>query len=89
MGKRPSGHGQFVRGIFVFPLTPLEAKDFFSKYIMAATTSIIGKFRYYYVLYMEEIEPGKAYVYKPDLVATTAGTDTGSVGTLGNVLLPE
>ena len=41
------------------------------------------------VLYMEEIEPGKAYVYKPDLVATTAGTDTGSVGTLGNVLLPE
>ena len=41
------------------------------------------------VLYMEEIEPGKSYVYKPDLVSNTAGIAAGSVGTLGNVLLAE
>jgi len=41
------------------------------------------------VLYMEEIEPGKSYVYKPDLVSNIASIAGGSVGTLGNVLLTE
>jgi hypothetical protein len=41
------------------------------------------------VLYMEEIEPGKSYVYKPDFVSNIAGIAAGSVGTLGNVLLAE
>ena len=41
------------------------------------------------VLYMEEIEPGKSYVYKPDLVSNIASTAAESVGTLGNVLLAE
>ena len=41
------------------------------------------------VLYMEEIEPGKSYVYKPDLVSNIASIAAGSVGTLGNVLLAE
>ena len=41
------------------------------------------------VLYMEEIEPGKSYVYKPDLVSNITGSDAAPVGTLGNVLLAE
>jgi hypothetical protein len=41
------------------------------------------------VLYMEEIEPDKSYVYKPELVSNIAGIAAGPVGTLGNVLLAE
>ena len=41
------------------------------------------------LLYMEEIEPDKSYVYKPDLVSNIAGIAAGPVGTLGNVLLAE
>ena len=41
------------------------------------------------VLYMEEIEPGKSYVYKPNLVSNITGITPEAVGTLGNVLLAE
>jgi len=41
------------------------------------------------VLYMEEMEPDKAYVYRADAASNAASHAPGAVGTLGNVLLPE
>ena len=41
------------------------------------------------VLYMEEIEPDKAYVYRSDTASNAADIASGAVGTLGNVLLLE
>jgi hypothetical protein len=41
------------------------------------------------VLYMEDLEPGRTYVYKADAALTAATHASGSVGTLGNMLLPE
>ena len=41
------------------------------------------------VLYMEEIEPDKTYVYRSDAASNAANITSGAVGTLGNVLLPE
>lgn len=41
------------------------------------------------VLYMEEIEPDKSYVYRPDLASNATGIPSGTVGTRGNVLLLE
>jgi hypothetical protein len=41
------------------------------------------------ILYMEEIEPDKTYVYKSDAASNAADITSGAVGTLGNVLLLE
>ena len=41
------------------------------------------------VLYMEELEPGKTYVYRADFEATVARNVSGKTGTLGNVLTQE
>jgi hypothetical protein len=41
------------------------------------------------VLYMEEMEPDKVYVYRADSTLKAASQATGTIGTLGNVLLPE
>jgi hypothetical protein len=41
------------------------------------------------VLYMEEMEPDKSYVYRADSVSDAAKSASGPVGTLGKVLLPE
>ena len=41
------------------------------------------------VLYMEEMEPDKAYVYRADSVSNAASHASGAVGTLGNVLSLE
>ena len=41
------------------------------------------------VLYMEEMEPGKAYVYRSDRAANAASQVSGSVGTLGSLLSLE
>jgi hypothetical protein len=41
------------------------------------------------VLYMEEMEPDKAYVYRADAASNTASHAPGAVGSLGNLLLPE
>jgi len=41
------------------------------------------------VLYMEDMEPGKTYVYRADAALTAASNASGSIGTLGNMLLPE
>jgi len=40
------------------------------------------------VLYMEQMEPGKAYVYKSDTATNEANSTSGEIGTLGNILLP-
>jgi hypothetical protein len=42
-----------------------------------------------HVLYMEEMEPDKAYVYRADTASSAAGHATGPIGSLGNLLLPE
>jgi len=41
------------------------------------------------VLYMENLEPGKTYVYRADFEATVARDVPGQTGTLGNVLTQE
>jgi hypothetical protein len=41
------------------------------------------------VLYMEDIGPGKSYVYRADSVSKMSDNASGNVGTLGNILLPE
>ncbi len=41
------------------------------------------------VLYMEELEPGKVYVYRTEAASDAAGYVSGATGTLGNVLSPE
>ena len=41
------------------------------------------------VLYEEEMEPYKTYVYRPDSYSNKASTALGAFGTLGNVLLLE
>ncbi len=41
------------------------------------------------VLYMEEIEPGKTYVYRADAASKAASDVSGEIGTLGNLLLLE
>ena len=41
------------------------------------------------VLYMEEMEPDKAYVYRADQVANIASHASGPIGTVGNVLSIE
>ena len=41
------------------------------------------------VLYMEEMEPDKAYVYRSDSASNTASSASGAIGVLGNLLLPE
>ena len=41
------------------------------------------------VLYMEELEPDKTYVYSADSASNAASQATGAIGTLGNVLSPE
>jgi hypothetical protein len=41
------------------------------------------------VLYMEELEPDKNYIYRADSVSELAKSASGEIGTLGNVLLPE
>tara|TARA_B100000315_G_C14446389_1_gene527003 strand:+ start:89 stop:1021 length:933 start_codon:yes stop_codon:yes gene_type:complete len=41
------------------------------------------------VLYMEQLEPDRAYVYRADAASNTARQAAGAVGSLGNLLLPE
>ena len=41
------------------------------------------------VLFMEEMEPDKVYVYRADYASDAASHASGPIGTLGNVLLPE
>ena len=41
------------------------------------------------VLYMEEIEPGKTYVYRTDAASKAVSDVTSEIGTLGNLLLLE
>ena len=41
------------------------------------------------VLYMEELEPDRTYVYRADSFERHRSLAGGEVGTLGNVLLPE
>jgi hypothetical protein len=41
------------------------------------------------VLYMEQIEPGKTYVYRADAASKAASGVSGEIGTLGNLLLLE
>ena len=41
------------------------------------------------VLYMEDMEPDKSYVYRADSMSDAAKNASGPVGTLGRVLLPE
>lgn len=41
------------------------------------------------VLYMEEIEPDKAYVYRSDAASNAASSVSGEIGTLGNLLSLE
>ena len=41
------------------------------------------------VLYEEEMEPDKNYVYRADSYSKKAASALGAFGTLGNVLLPE
>lgn len=41
------------------------------------------------VLYMEEMQPDKAYVYRVDSVSSATGHASGAIGTLGNILSPE
>ena len=41
------------------------------------------------VLYMEELEPDKAYVYRADYVSSAASRASDQIGTLGNLLVPE
>ena len=41
------------------------------------------------VLYMEELEPDKTYVYRADTASKAASHATGAMGTIGNVLSPE
>ncbi len=41
------------------------------------------------VLYMEEMEPDKAYVYRADSASNAASHASGAIGTLGSLLSPE
>lgn len=41
------------------------------------------------VLYMEEMDSDKNYVYRADSVSEMVNSTSGEIGTLGNVLLPE
>jgi hypothetical protein len=41
------------------------------------------------VLYMEEMEPDRSYVYRADSASKAIGNSSGAVGTLGNLLSPE
>ena len=41
------------------------------------------------VLYMEELEPDKTYVYTPESASGAASQASGAIGTLGNILSPE
>ncbi|MDP6421153.1 MAG: LicD family protein [SAR202 cluster bacterium] len=41
------------------------------------------------VLYMEELEPDKAYVYRADTASNAASQASGAIGTLGNILSLE
>ena len=41
------------------------------------------------VLYMEEMEPDKAYVYRAEAASKAVSDASGAVGTLGNLLSPE
>lgn len=41
------------------------------------------------VLYMEELQPDMAYVYRADSVSNAASHASGATGTLGNILSPE
>ena len=41
------------------------------------------------VLYMEQLEPDKAYVYRADQVANIANRVSGPIGTLGSLLSLE
>jgi len=41
------------------------------------------------VLYMEEMEPGKTYVYRADAASKAASGVSGEIGTLGNLLILE
>jgi len=41
------------------------------------------------VLYMEELEPDRSYVYRADSVSRATGHSSGAIGTLGNLLSPE
>ena len=41
------------------------------------------------VLYMEELEPGKSYVYKTGAASNVATDSQVAIGTVGNVLVPD
>ncbi len=41
------------------------------------------------VLYMEQLEPDRSYVYRADSASKAVGNSSGAVGTLGNLLSPE
>ena len=41
------------------------------------------------VLYMEEMEPDRTYVYRADATSNATGYASGATGTLGNLLSPE
>ena len=41
------------------------------------------------VLYMEQMEPDKAYVYRAEAASKAVSDASGAVGTLGNILSPE
>jgi hypothetical protein len=41
------------------------------------------------VLYMEQLEPDRSYVYRADSALKAVGNSSGAVGTLGNLLSPE
>jgi hypothetical protein len=41
------------------------------------------------VLYMEQLEPNKSYVYRADSISKAISQSSSAVGTLGNLLTPE
>ncbi|MDP6302861.1 MAG: hypothetical protein QF717_16360, partial [SAR202 cluster bacterium] len=41
------------------------------------------------VLYMEELEPDKSYVYRADAASNAASQASGDIGTLGDILSLE
>ena len=50
---------------------------------------IIRYQRHEQVLYMEELEPDRSYVYRADSASKAIDSSSGAVGTLGNLLTPE
>jgi hypothetical protein len=41
------------------------------------------------VLYMEQLEPNRSYVYRADSVSKAVSQSASAIGTLGNLLSPE